>query len=222
MVGRARGALAIVALLAGACGGGEPNGAELVRPAPSVTAAPLPRSATPTSADPSTTVGPGAVSPTPPQAAEVVLGPDGLGVVNFGEEADQVVAELSALLGRPSDDRPLGSCPSGEVERLVEFAELAVLVGRRQGTPRFVAWDLGPPSGALPALTTAEGVGVGTTLAALRAAYGDRLEVSGDDPFGPSFEVRVPAPGRLTGNLTGTTTSDTVATLGGGAATCAA
>lgn len=149
----------------------------------------------------------------------MVLGPQGLGIVSFGDDADPVVAELTALLGRASDDRPLGSCPSGEVDRVVAFAELAVLIGEREGSPRFVAWDLGLPSGALPELRTAEGVGVGTTVEALRAAYGSQLEIT-NDPFGPGFEVRVPAPGRLGGTLTGTRPTDTVATLAGGLATC--
>lgn len=175
---------------------------------------------------PSSSVAPSAVADstatsTPsPQAAQVVLGPEGLGVVAFGDPAGEVVAELTGLLGRPTDDRPLGSCPTGEAERLVEFAELAVLIGDREGTARFVAWDVGEPSGAIPVLQTAEGIGVGATLADVRSVYGDRLEMAADDPFGPSFEIGVPPPGRLGGTLTGTTATDTVATLRGGAATC--
>lgn len=110
--------------------------------------------------------------------------------------------------------------PHGEIERLVEFAELAVLIGDREGAARFVAWDLGPPSGALPPLRTPEGASVGTTLAELRGAYGARLEIRGDDPFGSGFEIQVPAGGRLGGTLTGTGSTDSVATLSGGVATC--
>lgn len=203
-----------MALLAGACTGGELDDAE-----PSVTSTTM--MAPTTSTAPTTTIAdPAAPSTTNPQAGPVVLEPEGLGVVAFGDPAEEVVAELTDVLGRPTDDRPLGSCPTGEVERLVAFAELAVLIGDREGTARFVAWDLGESSGAFPALRTAEGVGVGTTLGELRAAYGDRLDVRGDDPFGPGFEVQVPAPGRLGGTLTGTESTDTVATVGGGMATC--
>jgi hypothetical protein len=103
----------------------------------------------------------------------------------------------------------------------VQFSELAVLFAGTSGAQRFVAWDIGPASGAFPALATDEGVGVGSTVAELRTAYGDRLEISGDDAFGPSFLVEAPPPGALTGTLTGTAGTDTVATMGGGSTTCA-
>ncbi len=122
-----------------------------------------------------------------------------------------MLAALAGVLGPPVDDRPLGSCPSGEADRLVQFGELAVLFGGG----RFVAWDAGPPSGALPPLTTAEGIGVGSSVAELRGAYGQRLQLDPDDPFGPVFEITTPPPGRLAGTLTGTGPSDTVASLSG-------
>lgn len=212
-------AVAVLALLAGACADGDDGAARLSRPVPLTTStAPVSPSTSSTS-----TTSPSPTSTTS-AATQVVLGPDGLGLVAFGDRADQVVVELTGVLGPPSDDRPLGSCPSGEVERLVEFAELAVSFGGSgdgEGTSRLVAWDVGPPSGALPPLTTAEGVGVGTTVAELRRAYGDRVDIGAVDPFGPGFEIQVPVPGRLTGTLSGTGANDTVATLAGGAATCA-
>lgn len=218
MAGRALVALATAVLLTASCAAGRQGDDGLGRPEPSETSTRrIPSSA---SVAPSTTADSTATSTTSPQAAQVVLGPEGLGAVAFGDPAEEAAAKLTRLLGRPTDDRPLGSCPTGEAERLVEFAELAVLIGDREGAARFVAWDLGEPSGAIPVLQTAEGVGVGATLAAVRTAYGDRLEIATDDPFGPSFEVRVPPPGRLGGTLTGTAATDTVATLRGGAATC--
>lgn len=214
MAGRV--ALAIVALLLGACTGSRPDDGDLGRSPLSIvsstTTIPTTTTSSPTTVAPTT-------SSTAPQATGVVLGPNGLGVADFGDEADQVVAELADLLGPPTDDRPLGSCPSGEVDRVVEFAELAVLIGDREGSARFVAWDLNLPSGALPDLKTAEGVGVGTTVAMVRASYGGGVEII-DDGFGPAFEVDVPAPGRLGGTLTATGLAGTVASLAGGRATC--
>lgn len=210
--------VALVVVLT-ACAGQEKHGDDLSRRVPSTREPRSSTSSPPTTTAPTTTTG--QTPTTSPSAHDVVLGPLGLGVVPFGTDAATVLAELEARFGPPVDDRPLGSCPSGEVDRLVQFAELSVLISATGDMARFVAWDLGAPSGAVPRLTTAEGVGVGTTLAEARAAYGDRLELSPDDPFGPGFEVEVDGPGRLGGTLTGTSASDTVATLSGGTASCA-
>ena len=215
--GRLAAVVALVVLVA-ACAGGQGNGAALNRRGPSTTATPPP----PTSSvsvvpvPPPTTASTTSVAATP----GIVLGPEGLGVVDFGAEATVALAELRARLGPPVDDRPLGSCPSGQVDRMVQFAELSVLLAVSGGTERFVAWDLGPRSGVLPPLATAEGISTGSTLSRLRAAYGERLDLSEDDPFGPGFEIEVPSPGRLGGTLTGTSAGDTVATLSGGSASC--
>ena len=196
-----------LSLLAGACAG---DGDELSRREPTSTTAPAATSTTvpapPTSAPPATV----------PVPAQVVLAPDGLGIVAFGDDSETVLAALAGVLGPPVDDRPLGSCPSGEADRLVQFAELAVLFGGG----RFVAWDVGPASGALPPLATAEGIGVGSSVAELRTAYGQRLRLDPEDPFGPVFEITTPPPGRLAGTLTGTGPADTVASLSGGSASC--
>lgn len=215
---RWRPAVMALALVTGACAGDGSSERELARPSSSTT--PTTR-ARPTSTVPIATTTTGAPSTTAPVGAGLVLGPEGLGAVTFGEEAEKVLAELERLLGPPSDDGTLGSCPSGEINRLVQFAELAVLIGEREGASRFVGWDLGEASGALPPLVTAEGIGVGARVAELRAAYAGRVEVGDDDPFGPSFDVRVPPPGRLRGTLTGAGPTDAVATLAGGTATCA-
>lgn len=206
-----------VLLVVGGCqsAGDEPG---LARPPASTTS---PSLATTTTVPTATTV-PAPSTSTAPGGAEVVLSPDGLGVVSFGDEAGVVLARLGDLLGPPGDDRPLASCPSGAADRLVQFSELGILFAGPPGGQRFVAWDIGPASGAFPELTTAEGISVDSTVAELRSAYGSGLEISGDDAFGPSFTVRVPAPGALSGTLTGTAASDTVASLGGGTATCAA
>jgi hypothetical protein len=195
-------------LLAAGCAGDDAG--DLSRPEPTSTTVPA---VTSTTAPPTSTAPP---ESTAEAAVQVVLAPDGLGLVAFGEDADAALARLAGVLGPPADDRPLGRCPSGEADRLVQFAELGVLFGGG----RFVAWDVGPPAGALPPLATAEGIGAGSSLAELRRAYGDRLRIDPDDPFGPVFEVATPPPGRLAGTLTGTGATDTVATLSGGAASC--
>ena len=216
--GRLAAVVALIVLVA-ACAGERGDGAALNRRGPSTTATPPP----PTSSGSAVPLPPPTTASTPTSVAAtpgVVLGPTGLGVVDFGTEATVALAELRARLGAPVDDRPLGSCPSGEVDRLVQFSELSVLLAASGGTERFVAWDLGPRSGVLPPLATAEGISTGSTLSRLQAAYGERLELSEDDPFGPGFEIEVQSPGRLGGTLTGTSPGDTVATLSGGSASC--
>lgn len=174
---------------------------------------------TTTMAAPSTTPAPSSTTATTAASPEVVLGPDGLGVVVFGDPADAVVTRLGELLGPPLDDRALGSCPTGEADRLVQFAELAVVLAGQGADQRFVAWDVGLASGGVPALRTAEGIGVGSTVAELRAAYPGGLEIVPDDAFGPRFEVRRPS-GVISGTLSGTGPGDTVVTLGAGEASC--
>ncbi|MDP9005702.1 MAG: hypothetical protein M3N15_02140 [Actinomycetota bacterium] len=153
------------------------------------------------------------------EAPEVVLAADGLGVVSFGDPAAVVVSRLTEALGPPVDDQVLGSCPTGDADRLVQFAELGVVFAGTGAEQRLVAWDVGLASGAIPELRTAEGIGVGSTVADLRAAYRGRLDVVPDDAFGPRFEVRQPS-GVLTGTLTGTTDGDTIVTMGAGEASC--
>ena len=208
-----------LAALATACAGPGDDGTDLGRNMPSTTGERAPGSSSPSTALlPATTPAP---TTSLPAASDIVLGPLGLGVVSFGSEAATVLPALAARFGPAVDDRPLGSCPSGEVDRLVQFAELSVLIDETGGTGRFVAWDLGAPSTGRPRLATAEGIGIGTSLADLRSAYGNRLQLSRDDPFGPAFEVEAEPPGRLGGTLTGISGNDTVATLSGGTASCA-
>jgi hypothetical protein len=201
------------------CAPGETDGEPLARKVATTTTAPASRLTTTSSslASTSTTT---STSSTVPSAGDVVLEPDGLAVVAFGDEISVVLAELATRLGPPIDDDPLPACPSGELDRLVQFAELSVLVATTEGAERFVAWDLGASSGARTRLVTAEGISVGSTLAQLRSAYGERLDLSQDDPFGPAFELDVGGRGRLGGTLTGTGAGDTVATLSGGSASC--
>ncbi len=202
-----------------ACGGGT-GGVDRVGRVPTTSEAAV--TTTTTTTIPSTVIPPASSSTTStvPTTPEVVLDPDGLGLVAFGDPAETVVARLSAVLGPPVDDGPVGSCATGEADRLVQFGELGVVLAGNGTAQRFVAWDVGLGSGAMPALRTAEGVGVGSTLSDLRAAYSDRLVVVPDAAFGPRFDVHHPS-GTMTGTLTGIGSADTVVTLGAGAASCA-
>lgn len=153
--------------------------------------------------------------------ASIELRGQGLGPSDFGAPATEVLRALSAALGPATDDDLLEACPSGQIDRVVRFAELSVLVAGTGSGARFVGWDLAEPSGFLPRLATAEGISVGSTLDEAAAAFGSRLRLLTGDPFGAAFEVDVEAPGRLAGTLTGTRPADRIATLSGGSASCA-
>ena len=179
--------------------------------------------------------------------ASVRLRPDGLGVAAFGTGEREALDRLGRRLGAP-DERgswsgatPFGTCP-GPV-RAVRWGRLYVLF--TSGPTRYAAggrWHLftyqvdaiqrtkvdpgynGPtPPPDPPPLRgysprTAAGIGFGSTLAQVRAAYGQRAEVSFGEP-GMVHRVRVSfgAAGDLWGALTGGTPRSTVTGLAAGA-----
>jgi hypothetical protein len=180
------------------------------RPTSTVTTA-----TTATTAGPSSSTTASSVAPGP---ASIRLAPDGLGALVFGTAEAQVRTTLTQAFGPPdSDDTlPAGSCSSGAT-RSVSWGALHVLFGPDgSGRPTAVGWTYGtddPP--ATPALATAEQISFGSTLAQLRSAYGDRVEVTEDKASGT---VRLSVQGSrdqlgLSGLLTGTSDSDTVRAL---------
>lgn len=118
--------------------------------------------------------------PSQPVTGSITLRGDGLGVVDFGQDADQVAVALEALIGSPPGD-------TGVRAEWVEFLgwdDLGLFVGfdtpaaqGYTGASRFVGWEYwGGHSGT--GFVTAEGAGIGTVYPDLRAMYGDRLEVT--------------------------------------------
>ena len=176
-----------------------------------------------------------------------VLRPDGLAVTAFGAAERDALADLERRLGTP-DERgswtgvtPFGTCP-GPV-RAVRWGRLYVLF--TSGPTRYEArgrWHLfayqvdairrtavdpdysGPtPPPDPPPLRgsspeTAAGIGFGSTLAQLRAAYGDRVTVSSGTPGNVHrFRVRLGAGGELYGFLSGSGPGATVTGISAGA-----
>ncbi len=106
--------------------------------------------------------------------AGLVLAPDGLGPVTFGEAGDEVLAKLTELLSEPVEDsvQPCGS-GGGDV-RWVRWANLTISLqgGHFNG---FISGIYFPPDSPEMMITTAEKVGLRATVDQLTATYGDRL-----------------------------------------------
>ncbi len=149
---------------------------------------------------------------------------DGLGTIRFGVEPDGVVDYVSSLLGDPDSDTgyidslsEFGTCPGTEV-RGVRWGDLLLLFGDESdfdsGRRHFYQWQFGPqtesplrPNGPL----TDGGIGLGATVADIRAVYPD-VQIFDDDIFGPGFEIEP----LLWGTLTDDADSGRVIALVGG------
>ena len=132
----------------------------------------------------------------------IALGGDGLGLVAFGDPAEDVLAILEEALGPPDellDTR--GDIIAGEdsyfyggpdmTEVLAIWRPIGLFAAfseypfyREDSVLRFSGWAMTPADQDVDALTTEAGIGVGSTYDEVKKAYGDRL-VLNDDVCGP-------------------------------------
>jgi hypothetical protein len=180
-----------------------------------------------------------APAPAPSVPAEdlVVLGRDGLGITAFGDGADDAVAAVSTVYGEPDSDsgwvEPLtiGACAGSEA-RVVSWGSLYLYFTDQPASTSGESSTAAVPSGAAErhligfsygsvqdlevspgGLATPEGIGVGTTVDFLRAAYeGITFEPGEEGMFAPSFYVDE----RLSGRVTGDADDDLVTVIIGG------
>ena len=134
-------------------------------------------------------------------AEGLVLRPDGLGAVAFGDNETDTMAILTGLLGEPQHEatcNDLDSCTRAGYgwcrylyDARWEFEKLSIVIAdceRQDGwpdTPELISWR----SWLGTALRTPEGVGPGSTLGEMRAAYGDKLHVGYDECAGGLYVV---------------------------------
>jgi hypothetical protein len=139
----------------------------------------------------------------------------------LGTEAEAAIASVSAQLGATTFDTgwidaAATTCPGTEF-REVTWDGLALRFGDAadatapKGGRHFFGYSY--PGGSLE-LTTAEGIGLRTSVAELEAAYGEALSTDNSPAEGPTLQVE----GDLFfgGLLTGITAEDTVTFIEGG------
>ena len=233
-------ALFVAVSIAPACGGDDSSGSTSTL-APLVTTVPPPSTSTTiappvttvapatttaaTTTAPPTTVSASTTTATSVQAAsKLVLSDTGLGDAAFGADPDEVVSYVRSILGPPTNDsgwvdplQTFGVCPGNEVRgvtwddlQLLFSDESIVLKGRRH----FFNYVYGPASGSTvqpEGMRTATGVGIGSTIADLRAAY-PNVQVYPEEIFGPYFVINE----NFTGFLTGVADTDTIISFIGG------
>ncbi len=157
--------------------------------------------------------------------AEVALEADGLGVVDFGTDPETTVATLSDLLGAPAGDtgwiEPFsvwGTCPVSSL-RVVTWGNLDVLLTQSTetyalspGTPHFFNWRTPALSGSgSDVLRTPAGIGIGSTVADLGAAYGADAPLEFNDVYESwDFYLDDGSAAGLSGVASGSEPGDTV------------
>ena len=115
-----------------------------------------------------------------PVTGTVTLRGNGLGVVDYGQDADEVISALEALIG----SSPSATGSQADWVEYIGWGELGLFVGfdtptaeNYSGSSRFVGWEYYGSDGGTT-FATAEGASIGTALFDLQELYGDRLEVS--------------------------------------------
>lgn len=176
-------------------------------------------SSTTTSTVPATTT---STSTTIAAVRGLPLSAKGLGDALFDADADGVIDYVNSILGIPTTDSGWidpaaagAACPGTEV-RFVDWNDLSLFfTNDGTGVRHFASFTYGPAFASTIApygLATEAGIGVGATVAALRAAY-PTVGIYPEDGFnGPGFEIQ---PG-LYGVLTGVTETDVVMSFVGG------
>lgn len=156
------------------------------------------------------------------------LSPDGVGIARFGDSPDEALEAVTGLLGPADEDSgwipsisDFGICPGTEV-RVVRWAGLRFFFSDgptnfADDTRHFFYYSQSPvaDTDALD-LRTPDGIGLGSTVAQLRAAYGGDVAISSTVRFGPVFSLEGSEPGLISGSLSGIGDNDVVTLVGGG------
>jgi hypothetical protein len=191
-----------VVLVTAACGGGKKDDSA------SRTSIPL----TTESTAPTTTT-------LPLTKEQIVLSADGVGAIKFGTNAAHTIARFRQALGEPEKNQQLPAATACGATRRLVWANFQVLVNEVSsisgaGKPGFVGWFLGPPTAAPLDFKTEKGIGLGSTVGAIKAAYGTDQQIArGEQGWG--FTITVPG-GIIIGQLDGGADANKVKNLQAG------
>ncbi len=159
--------------------------------------------------------------------AALVLNPTGIGDIIFGSDADESVAQLSLVLGNPTEDTgwspSFETCPGTEA-RVVRWTSLQAFFTdgatewAPEGTRHFFHYGQSvlAGGGVLIELSTSNGIGIRSTLGELSAAYGEQVTITDDPIFGPFWEVDVAGAGVLWGTAGATGDNGMIDSINGG------
>jgi hypothetical protein len=141
---------------------------------------------------------------------KVVLRGSSFGAGAVGDEADGAIAAVTKSIGRPSDDdtSPGAKCPGAD--RYVTWGRFSLAIN----DDKVIGWGYADSPAGPPHLSTSAGITTGSTLAAVKRAYPDKVTTSpGVESYPASFEVSGVG---LGGYLTGTSDTAKVTYLYGG------
>ena len=130
--------------------------------------------------------------------------------MSFGTSKADALAAIGAVLGTIDETGP-GCELAGPTTNFVRWDELRLQFVDDQ----FDSYNVRPPLGVDPVLglKTADGIGLGSTVADLQAAYGSRLTIPGLPPEfgGNNFAISFTGTDRsILGSLTDTTATGTI------------
>lgn len=192
---------------------------------PSTTAAPTTSSSAPTTTIPPTTDTTMSTTTTLPP---LVLEPDGLGAVDFGATSEEVISAVTERLGPASSDSGwvnargnFGTCP-GTIVRVTRWHSLRLYFGdgptqfAEEGPHFFYYVQSSVDTETIIDLTTAAGIGIGSSVAQLKEAYPDELVIESTVRFGATFHLAGSDPGLLAGLLTESVDTGQVTAISGG------
>jgi hypothetical protein len=207
--------LALAPALLAACGGGGaplvvavPDSASVrgaVATQPNIVVKPYESTLPPTLPPPTTLPG--------PLSQLLPLGEGGIGGARFGDGIDEAIGEVTQWLKEPDEDTgwlgaetPYGTCPQAALVRMVRWGWLMLVLADTSdygaGREHFAGWvydfNIDDYSIYPDGLTLSTGVGLGSPLEQLRAAYPGGVQVEGDRfTVGRSFSGRLAGDGTV-------------------------
>jgi len=135
----------------------------------------------------------------------IVLGADSLGAgLPFYTNAAHSIQLLTTALGPAEKNTPLPAGTACGATRRLQWGNFQVLVNEvgataGAGRPGLTGWYLGAPGGAALAFKTDKGITIGSTVAALKAAYGTDVTIARGEQ-GPGYNITT-ARGIILGQL---------------------